>query len=212
MAGLGVILTAELVAIALALARQENWLAFLSDVGRTSLVLLWLALTSSALLCILRPHLASRELRQGTLIAWTAVQANVVVVSEVLYWIAYWVSPEAAPERWLPSDHVFFAARNVAVSSILLACVLRYFYVADQWQRNIRREAESRIHALQARIRPHFLFNSMNTIAIPRSGSASGRNWKSRGSTSEWSASASVTASPCSGSSTACRSMPGCRA
>jgi two-component system, LytTR family, sensor histidine kinase AlgZ len=29
----------------------------------------------------------------------------------------------------------------------------------------VRREAESRIHALQARIRPHFLFNSMNTIA-----------------------------------------------
>jgi two-component system sensor histidine kinase AlgZ len=160
-----VILAAELIAIALALARQDNWLAFLSDVGRTSLVLLWLALTSSALLCLLRPRLASRELRQGTLIAWTAVQVNVVVVSEILYWIAYWMSPEAALGRWLPPDHVFFAARNVAVSSILLACVLRYFYVADQWQRNVRREAESRIHALQARIRPHFLFNSMNTIA-----------------------------------------------
>ena len=29
----------------------------------------------------------------------------------------------------------------------------------------MRAEARSRIHALQARIRPHFFFNSMNTIA-----------------------------------------------
>ena len=43
--------------------------------------------------------------------------------------------------------------------------VLRYFYVIDQWRRNVRLEAESRYTALQARIRPHFLFNSMNTIA-----------------------------------------------
>lgn len=165
MAGLGVVLSAELVAIALALARQDNWLAFLSDVGRTSLVLLWLALTSAALLCAIRPRLAQMPLRSGTLIAWTAVQVNVILVSEILYWVAFRISPEAAPESWLPTDHVFFAARNFAVSSILLAAVLRYFYVADQWQRNVRREAESRIHALQARIRPHFLFNSMNTIA-----------------------------------------------
>jgi two-component system, LytTR family, sensor histidine kinase AlgZ len=231
MAGLGVVLTAELIAIALALARQDNWLSFLSDVGRTSFVLLWLALTSSALLCILRPRLAHRPVRQGTLIAWVAVQINVIVVSEILYWIAFRISPEAAPGQWLPADHVFFAARNVAVSGILVACVLRYFYVADQWQRNVRREAESRIHALQARIRPHFLFNSMNTIAsltrtnpearnrpwrilrissgprspIPGNAYGSTRNWRSRTSTSAWNASASATASRFNGSSMACR-------
>jgi len=42
---------------------------------------------------------------------------------------------------------------------------LRYFFVAHAWQRHVRAEARSRINALQARIRPHFLFNSMNTIA-----------------------------------------------
>jgi two-component system sensor histidine kinase AlgZ len=46
-----------------------------------------------------------------------------------------------------------------------MAPLLRYFYVSQQWQRNVRREAEARLNALQARIRPHFLFNSMNTIA-----------------------------------------------
>jgi two-component system sensor histidine kinase AlgZ len=43
--------------------------------------------------------------------------------------------------------------------------LLRYFYVAHQWSLHVRAEARSRIHALQARIRPHFFFNTLNTIA-----------------------------------------------
>jgi two-component system sensor histidine kinase AlgZ len=45
------------------------------------------------------------------------------------------------------------------------ALALRYFYVSAEWKRTIELEARARIRALQARIRPHFLFNSMNTIA-----------------------------------------------
>src|SRR5690606_1093766 len=33
------------------------------------------------------------------------------------------------------------------------------------WRSQVRRRASARIEALQARIRPHFLFNSLNTIA-----------------------------------------------
>jgi two-component system sensor histidine kinase AlgZ len=35
----------------------------------------------------------------------------------------------------------------------------------QQWRANLAREAQARIQALHSRIRPHFLFNSMNTIA-----------------------------------------------
>jgi two-component system sensor histidine kinase AlgZ len=48
---------------------------------------------------------------------------------------------------------------------IVSAIVLRYFYVTAQWQRDVEASAEAQVQALQARIRPHFLFNSMNTIA-----------------------------------------------
>jgi two-component system sensor histidine kinase AlgZ len=48
---------------------------------------------------------------------------------------------------------------------IVTALALRYFYVMHQWRRNVEMQARARVHALQARIRPHFLFNSMNTIA-----------------------------------------------
>jgi two-component system sensor histidine kinase AlgZ len=42
---------------------------------------------------------------------------------------------------------------------------LRYFFVSHAWRRQVESVARARIDALQARIRPHFLFNSMNTIA-----------------------------------------------
>ncbi|MFO7603609.1 MAG: histidine kinase, partial [Gammaproteobacteria bacterium] len=47
----------------------------------------------------------------------------------------------------------------------IAAPILRYFYVQQQWRQQVQAESSARLQALQARIRPHFLFNSMNTIA-----------------------------------------------
>ena len=61
--------------------------------------------------------------------------------------------------------HSTFILRTFAISSIVIALAMRYLYVSSEWRRSIVLEAQSRISALQALIRPHFLFNSMNTIA-----------------------------------------------
>ena len=42
---------------------------------------------------------------------------------------------------------------------------MRDFYVSDRWAAQIQANARVEADALQARIRPHFLFNSMNLIA-----------------------------------------------
>ncbi|MCK6369890.1 MAG: histidine kinase [Gammaproteobacteria bacterium] len=162
---LGVVLVAELGAIVMALARQSQWVSFFTDLGRTSVVLQWLSLTSAAVLCVLRPRIERLALREGTAIALVAVMLNILLVSEALYWATDFIAPGMAADGWLPADHWFFAARNLAIGGIVACGLLRYFYVSAQWQDNVRREATARIHALQARIRPHFLFNSMNTIA-----------------------------------------------
>ncbi|WP_269913859.1 sensor histidine kinase [Acinetobacter sp. HY1485] len=47
---------------------------------------------------------------------------------------------------------------------LLGAFCLRYLYIRDQWQRQQNSELESRIQAMQARIQPHFLFNSLNSV------------------------------------------------
>ncbi|MBM5810588.1 MAG: hypothetical protein FJ191_01285 [Gammaproteobacteria bacterium] len=67
--------------------------------------------------------------------------------------------------RALGADHAVFLLRNLTIGAIAGGLALRYFYVTQQWRRNVEAEAQSRVRALQARIRPHFLFNSMNTIA-----------------------------------------------
>ena len=63
------------------------------------------------------------------------------------------------------AEHLRLQLQNLAVCAIAVGIALRYFYVSHQWQANVEAEAQSRVRALQARIRPHFLFNSMNTIA-----------------------------------------------
>lgn len=42
---------------------------------------------------------------------------------------------------------------------------LRYLYVLFQWQEQMEAKAMAKLNALQARMRPHFLFNSLNSIA-----------------------------------------------
>lgn len=48
---------------------------------------------------------------------------------------------------------------------LITALALRYFYVSDRWEAQVQANARAQADALQARIRPHFLFNSMNLIA-----------------------------------------------
>src|SRR5690606_39551300 len=55
--------------------------------------------------------------------------------------------------------------RHALIALIMSALLLRYFYLQSQWRRQEQAELRARIESLQARIRPHFLFNSLNSIA-----------------------------------------------
>nr|MBA3563214.1 sensor histidine kinase [Gammaproteobacteria bacterium] len=162
-----IVLIAELVAIILTLARHGSAAAFFPDLARTSLFLLWIALTSAALLCSARPGLAHLSVAGAAALSFALLLVSTVLVSEAAWWLGrYWHGIDPAGFRGLfPERHGRFLAANLAISTIVSALILRYFYVAHEWKRNVQMEARSRIHALQARIRPHFLFNSMNTIA-----------------------------------------------
>jgi two-component system sensor histidine kinase AlgZ len=99
-------------------------------------------------------------------IAITMMVGVVGVVSEVVFQVGQiWGNGLAEAGPIFPSDHAGFLLRNLAVGFIVSSLALRYFYVTAKWRRSIELEALARIRALQARIRPHFLFNSMNTIA-----------------------------------------------
>lgn len=55
---------------------------------------------------------------------------------------------------------------KVQLATLLtMLLLLRYFYVQNQWQQQIKALAEAQMSAFQARIKPHFLYNSLNSIA-----------------------------------------------
>jgi two-component system sensor histidine kinase AlgZ len=55
--------------------------------------------------------------------------------------------------------------RALTVSVIVGWLLLHYLQLQYRWRQQLEAENEARLQALQSRIRPHFLFNSMNTIA-----------------------------------------------
>ena len=165
---LAIVLIAALLGfvLALALARQSGHGTFWFDLARTTAFLLWAGLLCAAMLCRSRAWLAGKSLRAS--IAWSLalMVGTVAVLSEAVYQLGrLWTARLGAPSAILPDSHWSFVLPNVMIAAVVGAMTLRYFYVSQQWRRSVELEARARIHALQARIRPHFLFNSMNTIA-----------------------------------------------
>nr|WP_301288460.1 sensor histidine kinase [Natronospira proteinivora] len=99
---------------------------------------------------------------QAATLAYVALVSATLALSVVAWLVA---ERSGLGVDWTPDNAWVFLLRNTAISAIVSAVVLRYFYVQHQWKENVRREAAARIEALQARIRPHFLFNSLNTVA-----------------------------------------------
>jgi two-component system, LytTR family, sensor histidine kinase AlgZ len=178
-----VVLVGVLLAFVLVLAPTGGSGPFWQDLALTSLFVQWVALTSAGLLCLARPWLRHTSNAMAGLIGYVLILSVTLVLSEAAYWlIARQVVVFAPPPPVVfggsgveltqsPSDlltpawHMEFLLRNLAISAIVSAVALRYFYVQHQWRTKVESEARARIQALQSRIRPHFLFNSMNTIA-----------------------------------------------
>jgi two-component system sensor histidine kinase AlgZ len=163
---LAVILIAALVALLFTLARHGISGSFWTDLARIALFLLWVALGTAAVWCAARGLLSRQDVLAGSTLALALALAVTALVTEAAWWF------EDYTRRSLGSGpppsvalHLQVMLRNLAICALAAGLALRYFYVAHQWQANVEAEAQSRVRALQARIRPHFLFNSMNTIA-----------------------------------------------
>jgi two-component system sensor histidine kinase AlgZ len=157
-----VVVIAELLAFILTLVSpgvlENPW----ANLGLISVFIQWIALTSAALLCVCRSLLARLGNSVAALVSYLLVLLVTAVISEIAFglMVASTLFPQIDD-----SQHAVFLLRNLIISTVVAAVVLRYLYVQFQWRQQLKAEARARIQALQARIRPHFLFNSMNTIA-----------------------------------------------
>ena len=160
-----VVLMAQTIAMVYTLARYDGGGGFWLELANTSLFLMWAALAGAASLCFVRPFLARASLSTVTLVSFVIIMVIMLVITEMAWAVGRYAADLGLVGKVLPNEHGELLVRNLGIGAIVAALILRYFYVNFQWQRNVEMEARARVHALQARIRPHFLFNSMNTIA-----------------------------------------------
>ncbi len=156
-----IILLAELLAIILALAQPAYVQDRLFSLALYSVFIQCISITCAAALCFSRVWLNSLSDQWAATLAFLLILLISLVFVEISWWMF---------SRWAVVDpshgaHWGFVLRSMGITGISAALVLRYFYVQHQWRRNVQLESSSRLDALQARIRPHFLFNCMNTIA-----------------------------------------------
>ncbi len=153
---------AELVVLVLALAPDGGAHWNLSRFVSASGFALWLALTISVLLCVSRRPLSRLPVPLGAMAAVAGAAFIALLGAAMLYQLDRSLGTGLVPAAVrLPQ----FTLGSAAIAALITAVVLRYLYAVDGWQAQVRASARAEADALQARIRPHFLFNSMNTIA-----------------------------------------------
>lgn len=149
---LGVILRslviAEGVSLVALVAHAPDGLAALSRIADSGLLFESSLLLVLLLLFLLSPWLGRMPYRMGV---WV-VAGLAAVISAGL---------EAGLQRWAGITPTGGQLRAALLAALLSGLILAYF----NWRQRVLSPAlaEARLMALQARIRPHFLFNSLNT-------------------------------------------------
>jgi two-component system, LytTR family, sensor histidine kinase AlgZ len=119
-----------------------------------------LGMVVAVTLCMLRPWLQRLPKHLPYVGVWLLILLLVLIASIVGHWF-----DGALQMHLVRSSLAVFVRDNMLIAALLGAAMLRYFYVLAQWQARLAAVTRAQVEALQARIRPHFLFNSMNTVA-----------------------------------------------
>ncbi len=149
------VLSVELAILAMTLVSNGLVGDFWLQLGLLSFYSQWLLLSMVALLCALRNSYRHRlgVLGQSLMVLIFATLLSLLLSMAIL---------ETIP---ITQNHLGFMLRNSAVVIIFTGLLLRHLYAHYQQRQQAALAARAQFQALQARIRPHFLFNSMNTLA-----------------------------------------------
>jgi len=135
-------------------------------VGRDFLFLsaytLTIATISLGLLRLANPVIRKLSATAGSLAVIILMLIAIAIVTEGMIVALY--DFHIISERW-PAWQMTVLVHSVLIGTIVMLLGLRYLFVSHKAQTDAKAEQEARIQALQSRIRPHFLFNSMNSIA-----------------------------------------------
>ena len=115
--------------------------------------------------CGVRRRFSFRSSHLATLVAMGLILGTILIVSEIA-----WQFDRTFGIFYINGSHLEYLIKNLVIGLVIGGLLLRNFFLQHERQLGVEREAAAHLEALHARIRPHFLFNTLNTIiAILRS-------------------------------------------
>lgn len=159
---LSVIIVAQFLAVAITVIIPPLTQRVFLDLFMVSLFVQWIALASVSVLCLAGPFLNRLPERRALTMAYLLLLCVTWLVGECALWL---LSNFEIIASTRPSWYAYFHVQNLTVSAIVNALVLRYLMARHQLQQQTRTVERARAEILRQKIRPHFLFNSMNIIA-----------------------------------------------
>lgn len=158
---LRVLLVCEAVAVVLALGGSLNanlW----QRLFLLSVYLQWIGICSACVLCLIRRHMGHWPTWRLVALCYLALLAVTFAITEVTF-----AAGRYSGFGVLLADHSHagFILRSLGICAVVSALALRYFWLRAAWRQHAESEMRARLEALQARIEPHFLFNTLNSVA-----------------------------------------------
>ena len=159
-----VVVVAEMLAIVINLIIPRDFLgtSAFQDLILISLFIQWVALAGTAVLCYTRKYLNRLPNLRALGMAYLLLLLTTFVISEGAILLLWGVGRIDSPQ---PAWYVSFHILTLTISAIINGLLLRLFLAKHELTQRTLSEARAKLQALQSRIRPHFVFNSMNIIA-----------------------------------------------
>lgn len=120
----------------------------------------WMALFCAAGLCVTSGWTNRLSSRGAWLGSWI-----IAIMLALAFSFGSWLAALIYMPGVITDESSLFVLKSVLGVGLVAVVFFRYLEIRARWRTELMAQAEARVQALQARIRPHFLFNSLNTIA-----------------------------------------------
>ncbi len=154
------VVVAILIAIVITLAGSKSFQDFFTNLGLTALFIVWITLISVFLICLIGRFQTKPSVVTTTVIV-LSITTGLTLIASILGTMALSYNSEHGIRYW----DTLFVLKTVFIATVISLIFLRYFYVQHQWEIHVHADTSAKYDALQSRMRPHFLFNSLNTVA-----------------------------------------------
>ncbi len=157
------VIVAELIAIIITIGRNSEFNEQAShDFLLLSVFAVSIALCSIIALKIVSPLLRRTSTSTGSLLVIVMLLlVTTLGIDAIIYLLHYLAIIE---DRW-PAWRETLLIRSLMITTIIGTLGVRYLIMRERSDKDSKLQQESKLQALQSRIRPHFLFNSLNSVA-----------------------------------------------